>query len=417
MPEYYYYSKQHNNFLMKKFLLILFILILGCKEEYSEKLVELQKPPAYSIQSSKQFTLQPEDTLNISLPEGIPNYLGLTNAIHQDSLYYFAYKKHKIAKVNLVTEILDTINIPEKLVSGNLRSVCRLASDTLLLAQDYPAKLFLITGTKITQITLPKIDFNTSNEAFNRKSKSLLEDEVNFLVDFKNLVYEADKKLLHIGLQPVDAFYAEGFENSERIAVFSLEDREWKYSYAPPEGMLRYRGNKTYGYEMSQKYIFLKRDTVFVNYWNDHYIYYYRNGEYLGKFPHSGKQAKDLFLPFDLEAMNDAENLKMFKYAAPKYSGFFYHDKLKLYSRLYFDQQDPIDESGKYKPGDLLRDVYAIFLDENFEYVGEYKFPIGTIAFTGVEPLSDGFLIFDINATDQSKYGLKFRYKIVPVAQ
>ena len=400
---------------MKRGLVIFLMLLVGCKKEYSEALVELQKPPP--IERVNKFTLQLEDTLQISLPKTIPNNLSLINTIFQDSIYYYKYGKNNFAKVNLVTATVDSVIIPSQLVTGNLRAICQIAPDTIVVSQDIPAKLFLVTKKELTEINLPKLNFTTTNKTFESLSQSIPEEEANYLLDFKNLHYQKDKKLLHIGIQPIDAFFAEGFENSHRIGVFDLQSKKWVATYAAPEGILKNRGNKTFGYGMSQKYMLLKNDTVFVNYRLDHFIYYYKNGTYLGKFLHTSRVSKDIYLPFEVAEMDDPEFLKQYKYATPKYGGFYYHKKLKLYSRLYFDEQDPIDENGRYKPGDLLRDIYAVFLNEKFEPVGEYKFPNGSIAYIGVAPQPDGYLVFDINATDQTKYGLKYRYKIVPVTE
>ena len=400
---------------MKRGLFIFLTLLVGCKKEYNETLIELQKPPV--IERVNKFTLQLQDTLQISLPATIPNNLSLIYEIHQDSIYYYTYGKHKFAKVNLAKSTVDSIVIPSHLVTGNLRAICQIAPDTVVVTQDFPAKLFLIAKKEVTEISLPKLTFTTTNKSFKSLSETLPEEEANFLIDFKNLHYQKDKRLLHIGIQPIDAFLVEGFENSERIGVFDLQSKKWVETYAAPEGILKNRGNKTFGYRMSQKYMLLKNDTVFVNYRNDHFIYFYKNGNYLGKFPHTSSVSKEMYLPFEIAEMDDPEFLKQYKYATPKYGGFYYHKKLKLYSRLYFDEQDPIDENGRYKPGDLLRDVYAVFLNEKFEAVGEYKFPNGSIAYIGVAPMADGYLVFDINATDQTKYGLKYRYKIVPVTQ
>jgi len=155
---------------------------------------------------------------------------------------------------------------------------------------------------------------------------------------------------------------------------------------------------------------------MFVSYTNDHYVYYYQNGKYLGKFPHISSQSKKLFLPVDSEQMQDVEQLKKYVGAAPKYSGFHYHKDFKLYSRLYFDQQDPMYENGKYKPTNLYRDVYAIFLDENFNHVGEFKFANGSLELLGAKPLSDGFAIYSTSHNDLDStnnfFKLKYIYKI-----
>ncbi|MEM9920203.1 MAG: DUF4221 family protein [Bacteroidota bacterium] len=399
-----------------KFVQVLFLLLFltACQEDYSEALQQESIPP--NVQFTNDFTLELTDSLSIPLPQGIPNYLGLTDVLSGDSLFYFKYASNKIAKVDIVNARVDSIILPPKIVTGNILSICVIGKDSILLTQDMPQSLILVKERKSAKIIyLPKINFTNDNEIFSKHTAALNDREGNFLLDYSSLAYDAKNKLVYLGLQAYDAYSFNGFENSERMATFDLATKEWKDIYAAPEGMLKLRADKTYGYLMSQKKMLLKGDTVFANYTNDHHIYYYQKGQPLGKFPHVSSQSKKLFLPMDAEAAEDVETLKKYTHAAPSYSSFYYHEKLKLYSRLYFDQQEPFDASGKYKPRNLWRDVYVTFLNEQFEHVGEFKFPNGSVPFNGAKPLADGFLLFDVRQKTADQLGLKYVYTIKPV--
>ncbi|MEO1516824.1 MAG: hypothetical protein AAFV95_17515 [Bacteroidota bacterium] len=399
---------------MRHWTILLLLLLFGCEAEISEELQKERIPP--QVNFSNHFSLQLADSLSIPLPKGIPNYLGLTDVLEEDKWYYYKFAPNKIAKVNLQEGTVDSIVLPKDFIDGNLLSICRIGKDSVLLTHDLPAALILVAEKKnASYLYLPKIDFETNNTTFTSLSNSLPADESNFLLDHSSLHYEADKKQVYLGLQPYDAYRNPGFEKSQRVAVFDLKKEEWKKTFASPEGMLKFRGKGSYSYMMSQKTVLVKGDTTFVNYTNDHCIYYYIGGEYAGKFPHISRQSKQLHLPLTPTEADDPEKIKYYTHAAPRYSSFHYHEKLRLYSRLYFDQQDPMDESGRYKARNLFRDVYVSFLDENFQHVGEFKFPNGSIPFRGAKALSDGFIVFDPRHPSNSQLDLKQVYKIKPI--
>ena len=405
---------------MRSFLILAFcVLLLGCDHEYSRQLLEASKPPAEVVFSQK-YTLKAADTLSVPLPEGIPSYSAFSDCMESDSLYYFSYDKHKMARVHLLAGKIDSVLLPKQLVSGNITAMTVINSDSVLFVQDQPARLLLLKeGAEIELFDLPKINFNTSHEVFNRISKSLPSTQTNFSVDNTNMLYDAQNQLVHIGLQPLRAYDKAGFENSARIGAYSLKSKKWVHWYAPPEGMMKYRGDKTYFYALSQKHMAKKGDTVFVGYSNDHYVYYYRNGSYLGKFPHTSSASKQLFLPVDVSYSSNVEKMKEYMIAAPKYGAFNYHKTAKLYSRLYFDKQAPFDDQGKYNPHNLFRNVYAVFLDEDFNPVGEYLFPKGGVEYVGAKATSTGFVLFSTlhNNIDtlNTVFKLQYVYNITPV--
>ena len=340
--------------------------------------------------------------------------------MENDSIYYFKYEANKIAKINLLSSKVDSLILPKEIITGSIHSINILNKDSIILVQDNPQSLILIKEGEASEISiLPKISFTCKNDMFNRYSNTLANDEGNYILDYTHTYYDEVNQSIHIGIKPFMACDNKGFEKTERMGIFSMKSKKWEHIYAPPKGMLRYKGDKTFTYYLSQKRTFAKKDTLFISYFNDHYIYYYKNGIYLGKFPHSSQHAKKMFLPVNSSYTDDEENRKKYTYAAPKYGNFYYHKKVKLYSRLYFDQQEPLDSKGKYKHPELLRDIYVVFLDEQFRHVGEYKFPKGSITFNSCKPTSDGFLLFDMNYTANSKkeFGLKYKYKIVPVAE
>jgi len=401
-------------------ILYLCLLSIGCTEQINADLIKERLPPS-EINFTNEFSLQLKDSLQIPLPNEIPPYFEFADFLSGDSLYYFSYSKNNIAKVNLLDKTISPISIPENLITKKIKSIYPINEDSILVTQEQPSMLFLITKDSTNSFQLPKINFRTSNEDFYSMSRSLSVGQANFILDYRNLFYDSKTKNVHIGLQPYDAYDQPGFEDSGRIAIFNLRLKKWELVYAPPEGMMKFRGDKTYSFQMSSKKMLLKNDTVFVSYTNDHNVYYYTDGKYLGKFPHISNNSKKLFLPLDKKRLEDPEEIKQYAGAAPKYSGFHYHESVKLYSRIYFDQQEPLNENGTYKPAHLFRNVYAIFLDQEFNHVGEFKFPFGGLEFLGAKPLSDGYAVFSTTYNDRdtmdSTFKLKYIYKIIPTTE
>jgi len=378
-----------------------FLLALGCQEKISDELLAYSKVPK-GIAFAQHYTLQLTDSLDIPLHSDIPAYdPGMDYVVENDSLYYFIDEKNRIVKLNLFTSAMDVIDVPLPEGTGDLTAICHPAAEKFILLQEFPERIIIKEGNDVQYHNLPKIDFPSTNKTFNDLSKRFREDEANYITDYGNLHYDSENYQLHIGLEPLHA-----------------HELQWDDIYAPPEGMLKHKGDQTYSYLLSVKNTLLKKDTMFVSYVNDHHVYYYRDGRYLGKFPHISTESKDMFLPVDLKYAGDIENMKTYEYSAPYYGTFYYHEKLKLYSRIYYDHQEALDSNGRYRPPYLLRNIYVVFLDDNFNHVGEYKFPHGSLQFEGAIPVSDGFLLystkFNNNDTSNLRFQLKYRYSIIP---
>ncbi|MFK7746947.1 MAG: hypothetical protein AB8B65_01020 [Kordia sp.] len=376
------------------------------------------KVPA-NVRFSQNYTLTFTDSLAIPRPQNVPSYdPGLAHIVENDSIYYFIDLQRNIIKVNLATSAVNLLQLPLQKGTGDVLSFCHPSREKFILIQDFPVRLLILGDTKITYHSLPNINFPSTNTAFNTLSKTLKKGAVNFIIDYGNLHYDSTKNQLHIGLQPLNAYDSEGFEDFGRIGIFDLSSLKWISTYALPEGMLKYKGRKTYSYLLSKKNMLFKNDTMFVSYVNDHFVYYYKEGKYLGKFPHISTSSKDMFLPVDLEDARDVEKMKAYEYAAPYYGAYNYHEKLKLYSRIYYDQQEALESSGKYRPPYLQRSIHAVFLDEHFNHVGEYTFPLGSLEFESLIAVSDGFLLYSTKYTNtdptQQYFQLKYKYTITP---
>ncbi len=394
------------------------LFILGCGDKISEELLAFSKVPQ-GVTFSQRYTLVLSDSLDIALPKDVPAHgPGIDNVVENDSIYYFIDLKNRIIKVNLFTSTIDIVNVPLQEGTGDLMAICHPSAEKFILLRDFPEGFIIKEGDKATHYTLPKISFPSTNKSFNKLSKTFKKDEANFTIDYGNLHFDSENNQLHIGLEPLNAYDSEGFENCGRIGIFNLSNLDWDGIYAPPEGMLKHKGDRTYPYLLSIKNTLFKNDTMFVSYVNDHHVYYYRQSQYLGKFPHISTKSKEMFLPVDLDYASDIENMKTYENAAPYYGIFYYHEKLKLYSRIYYDQQEPLDSNGKYHPPYLLRNIYVVFLDENFNHVGEFKFPFGSLQFESAIPVSDGFFLYSTkyNITDSlnQNFRLKYKYTITP---
>ena len=394
------------------------LFTLGCRDKISDELLAFSKVPE-GITFSQYYTLTLTDSLDISLPFDIPAHdPGIDYIVENDSIYYFIDLKNRIIKVNMYTSTINIINVPLQEGTGDITAICHPSPEKFILLQDFPERIIIMEGDKMIHHTLPKINFQSTNKKFNKLSESFKKDESNYITDYSNLHYDSLNNQLHIGLEPLNASDSEGFENCGRIGIYDLSNLQWTGIYAPPEGMLKHKGELTFTYILSKKNTLFKKDTMFISYVNDHFVYYYRQGQYLGKFPHISTESNDMLLPVDLNYASDIEKMKTYEYSAPYYGIFYYHEKLKLYSRIYYDQQIPLDGNGRYRPPYLLRNIYVIFLDENFNHVGEYKFLPGSLQFECAIPVSDGFVLYSTKYNNRDtlnqKFRLKYKYTITP---
>ncbi len=403
---------------MKKIIYLIIMISFSCKKNKldSEYIVNNNiKSDVLLLKAKKNiYTLKLTDSI-FANSKGLP----ISSYVHKlinDSLFYYIYKSNKMALLNTNKALISKIELPNK-VNGNIKSFDFINDSTLVVAQDFPTKIFLININEnkiVKESKLNKILFKTENSFFNNRTNTEGFNDVNFNVDFNNLYYNKIDSSIYLGIEPFDSHLLKGFKNTSTIGVFDIYNNNWKEFFGKQEGMYRYKGDYTFGNNyLSYKNLIFVGDTIFVNYKVNHKIYYYIHNKFGGEFKAMCKYSKKINLPMKPIYSTDVEKNKEMYLSTPYYSDFFYHTKVKLYSRLYLDRQLALNENELYN--DIFeKDAILIFFDKNFNYVGEYLFPYHM--YNKLVPTSDGFFMFSnqhTNFDDNKKYfSLKYVYKI-----
>ncbi|MBE7661150.1 hypothetical protein [Tenacibaculum finnmarkense] len=325
-----------------------------------------------------------------------------TTYFHQDSLLYFA-KKNKIYYYNFNKNKISNIKIKDS-IYGFLNAIVPINKDSIAILQSNPEKLIIFNIKADTRYEYPlgKINFKTTNFFFNKINLMINFNDVNFNIDFNTLKYDEVKKQFHVGLTPYDSHLLEGFEKTKRIGVYDVKLRRWVAKYASPKGVYGTRGAFTFGSNtLSNKEVLFKGDTVIVSYPVNHKIQVYLRSIFIKNVNFTSKYSKKIKHPLKLHDADNIEENRKLMHSTAYYGKVFYHKKLKIYSRVYFDEQKPFKKNGLYN-NSFNRKKYLIFLDANFNYVGEYRMPKNYKQMLGT---SDGFILTTKNKL--SKYKLK----------
>lgn len=325
-----------------------------------------------------------------------------TTYFHQDSLFYFT-KKNKIYYYNFNKNKISKIKIKDS-IFGFLNAIVPINKDSIAILQSNPEKLIIFNIKADTRYEYPlgKINFKTTNFFFNKINLMINFNDVNFNIDFNTLKYDEVKKQFHVGLAPYDSHLLEGFEKTKRIGVYDIKLRRWVAKYASPKGVYGTRCAFTFGSNtLSNKEVLFKGDTVIVSYPVNHKIQVYLRSIFIKNVNFTSKYSKKIKHPLKLHDADNIEENRKLMHSTAYYGKVFYHKKLKIYSRVYFDEQKPFKKNGLYN-NSFNRKKYLIFLDANFNYVGEYRMPKNYKQMLGT---SDGFILTTKNKL--SKYKLK----------
>ena len=399
-----------------KFILILLSFASCSQTDKNKEFINSESPSKVNYEN--KYTLELEEQIKAPLYDDISSR-SYYYKLYKDSLFYFAYK-NKLAILNLNTQKIRKIAIPEYLLKNDIYGIEVINQDSLFISEIYPPSISLITLTNDTVVLkkhfLKKINLETDNESYNNDVALTEEAEANFNLDDNGLAYNKVTKQLHIGFEAYDYVNFAGFENTHQIGVYDWKNNEWVDSYAPPQGLRKNKGKNSYGSSpLSRKKFLLKGDSTIVYSELNHGITLYKEGNFIGNIPFVSALSEKIKSPLSFNESNEIERVLELMHTSPKYSKTFYHEKVKLYSRIYLAQQNTINALGQKNVTDD-RQAYIVFQDENFNYVGEYKLDDKTFE-SRIVGTSDGFLMFankydETDLTD-SYFPLRYKYKIV----
>jgi len=401
-----------------KFLMILsslLFIIISCNNENTIKVFSTSPHPPKDISREQKYSIELKDTVFAPLYDDISSSSIFTYKMFQDSLYYFVYNNNKLAVLNIKTDSIKKIPIPDYILQGGIKAIEPISRDSIFFTYTYPDAVFLVTTKDSIHVEKKEL------KGVNIGNKDHLEygDDTNFNLDFNNLVYDGNKKTLHIGIEAIDSDTSQDFVEESRIGVFDWDLGKWLYTYCKPKGYYSTRSKNSFGKGgVSVKNFIIKNDTIFVSHPVNHYVEYYNTeGIFLGEKPFTSSHSKKILPPLSPKEFNEIEPTRDYISSTPQYSYIYYHETFGIFSRIYIDEQPAINEDG-YRNEYDDRNAHVVFMDKNFNHVGEFRFPKKSFSYHMV-PTTDGFLLrankYDITDPNDEFFPLRYEYKIFEI--
>jgi hypothetical protein len=191
-----------------------------------------------------------------------------------------------------------------------------------------------------------------------------------------------------------------------RVGIYNLKNNNWFGFFATAGNVESNRPGKSYPYDIEHPYLTkAENDHVIVSYPMDHYLYLYdsKTMKLLRKEPCYSKYVSSFPAPPSNSEMDDCQKNINFRIQVPFYGPLFYHEKVKKYSRIIHHPQHLIDDSGNISEG-TQRMASIIFMDDEFNIIGETVFDNGALGVHSYFPLSDGILFSSQNNNEKEGY-------------
>jgi len=384
--------------------LFICLIIFACSPKNKEQIASLIPPS--DCNRFNEFTLDFRDSLAIEVPkQSFPAYEN--NQVVGDK-YLVCHKRnsYKIEIFDIIDKThLQTITLDPNLV-GNIGSFYVHNLDSIFFAKE-PFEVLLIdrNGQIIQKWQLDNAPINwslTGKENTNNIPLYYFPNIIQSILSYDNINHR-----LFVNLTNIDIWYFGNRQDFKLHGVFDLVDNNWNLLYGHLPNIYASKGAQEimYPFHLSQPFCLIKGDTSIISFPLDHYLYVYNNktGKLLSSHCANGSDNQAIGVPLKYDV--DMQEQVNFTITSPHYGKLNYHQKIKLYSRIYSYGEILRNNDGTIKKTSDKR-LAVIFLDENFKIVGEYLFDkdaayerLGGTAKNDAIALSDGFL-----ATKKKQY-------------
>lgn len=345
------------------FFLCLMLAFAGCGHHNLHKYLK----PAEPIYSERTLKLVPIDTLSIQVPDTVYNYYHNTQ-IFEDSLFYGInyFTQLDINVFNLRTGKFDrVIRVDPNIVHTYRVEQFRVVSPDSIYVVSCPdngirmldADGFIVDEWSADDLRMASdVDYILSQEGFGLADLSGLEN------------FDVIGTECFLTLSPVTSTDFEGSPIVKRHGIYDLVKRQWRMAFGYYEGVLKYKGDNVYFYDMHDPYRIVADGKAFVTYPIDHFVYIYdmMTSELIDKKSLAPSFAIKFPHPVSKDKMYDDELMNELRRDSPFYGPLYYHSSVACWSRFYnFTDQD----TGIQKRGFIIYDAEFKILYENiFEY-------------------------------------------------
>jgi len=341
--------------------------------------------------SRSTYTVILADTLGLTIPSyGLNNYK--QRHLLQDSLLYLYDNRlpGKVDVFNIRSESFShRIELSTLGFASDLGNMFVKNKDSLFFLGDHSKKLYLFSGAGkylrswgLSGLSFTTADGFTTNDFI---FPTMLFDVGPFI---------GNDLQLYLTLAPV------GIEDNNEVArvselqaIYDLKKEKYLFAYAPYEGFMREKGNMFYPYDVSFPYRLVLPDQILISYPLDHVVYHYdkKTGKLLKRTCFAVKEALAFPSGLSQEQIDDRELSWNLRVTTPFYGPVFYHRALKLYSRIYYHEQELFDNEGYVNSG-ADRIATLILMNQQGKKVNETTFRNGLLGVHKVIALPDGWL-------------------------
>lgn len=363
--------------------LICLIMTFSCSRKEEKSLSYYRNPNNKVVKNNIAF-LDPVDTIIIQVPPGKGNYF-LQKYLYNDSVLYGVslYEKSTIDVYNIESkQFVNEIKIdpgPTRTLSISNFTVASPDSIYIIPSPLLGVHLYNSKGELVKIWNKDALQINESfdpilaNQGFGICSSSGLQ----------NVTLNNQKSILYMVLSPLSELDEIGDPLPNRHGIYDLENRKWLDILAPYEGVLKYKGEGRYFYDMHHPFQLIVDGKMYVTYPVDHRVYIYNLATRKLAFEKDISPTFATQIPeplYDADAYDDRK-LTNLRSKTAYYGPLYFHSELKLYSRFYNLEKT----EGK------TRERAIVIYDENFDIIAENIFPIADII--QIQPSDDGFYV------------------------
>ena len=382
---------------MKTLLSVLAIsAMISCK--VGDKWAEYSKP-TFMGNSDKAY-LELTDSAVINVPE--KHFNSFQNCqIYKDSLLYAVSwsdpQRLSLYNMNSKSFMYDIILDRNTSSVMSIENYAVVSEDSIFFSS-YPATGLMLVDSKGRRLNIwTANDMKISPEMEPKLANGYAFSTGSYLENFQ---YDKKNKLIYTVLSPGSAYDEFGSDDVKRHGIYNLATHKWEKIMAPYEGVLKYKGDNIYFYDMHHPYQIVLNNLMYVTYPVDHRVYIYDidTGELIREKEISPSCATQFDRPMDPILATDKE-LNRLRRNTAYYGPLYYHPDAWCFSRFY---------NQKAVKGKEYERAIVIY-DMDFNIVYEKTFGFNEIP--RIVPADDGLIIIRTDPMDPDTFTL-VRYKI-----
>lgn len=391
-------TRKHNDFRVMKKLAAIVIFLSVLNSCNNDKWAEYSEPDFSG--NSEAVYLEQVDSAVIAVPEKHYNIFQNCQIYHDSLLYAVSwYDEMRLSLYNLASRsFMYDILLDKNTSAVNRINNFMVASEDSIFFTSFPKTGLVLVDSRARKLdTWIDDDMVISPEMEPGLSGGYAFSTAAYLDNFQ---YDREKKLIYAALSPGSAYDQIGSPEVKRHGIYNTVTRKWEKIMAPYEGVLKYKGDNVYFYDMHYTYQLVLGDRMYVTYPVDHRVYVYdiNTGKLVMEKEISPSCAVKFAKPLDSSLCSD-EELNQLRKTTAYYGPVYYHPDVECFSRFYnLPHVDGKDS-----------EMAVIIYDRDFNIVCEKMFSTNIII--KLVPADDGLVALLTDPYDADNF-VMVKYKI-----